>query len=526
MKGENKMATIPSKGDYNTYIGARYVPIIGGMWNQQTEYEPLTIVMYQGSSYTSKTFVPKGTQIDNTTYWVRTANYDEQVEFYRTEVIQFKKDIDTSEAEYIANVHKAQEEYENKITNQQNKYEESISNRITTEVPPSVSKWLSENVTNPTNPVIDKTLTIEGAAADAKSVGDNIPHYINTITGTNYGDILPDANTAWTNGFYLFNVNTTPSNIPANLPWTKWNCGKIGVLEIHSDDTGNFALQTLTGSNGKVYQRGGFKPTNTWWDWEAIYKSNTKTLIVGDNYTTIQEAINNANEFDTIYIPDGEYNEHVICDKFVYIVGQSRNKTILKYSDADYMKPALWIARGHVSNMTIMAVPDSNPTSKTAYACHIDSRTAQENNSVYFENCIFTSESTSSATIGIGLRNNFELTFNNCSFIGKNKSAFYCHDSYTEGATNMVLNVNSCEFLTEGNDITIKMQTQEIKGNYATCKWTRNFVKNSYNNNLLFKMSIWEPTADNTLPKDNWQGSTDWHNSPLSCMNNIDELNS
>ena len=121
------MPNTPLKGDYNTYIGARYVPIIGGMWNQQTEYEPLTIVMYQGSSFTSKTFVPKGTQIDNTTYWVRTANYDEQVEFYRSEVQQFKKDIDASEAEYIATVKKAQSEYEASITKQQNEYEASIT---------------------------------------------------------------------------------------------------------------------------------------------------------------------------------------------------------------------------------------------------------------------------------------------------------------------------------------------------------------------------------------------------------------
>ena len=121
------MPNTPLKGDYNTYIGARYVPIIGGMWNQQTEYEPLTIVMYQGSSFTSKTFVPKGTQIDNTTYWVRTANYDEQVEFYRSEVQQFKKDIDASEAEYIATVQKAQSEYEASITKRQNEYEASIT---------------------------------------------------------------------------------------------------------------------------------------------------------------------------------------------------------------------------------------------------------------------------------------------------------------------------------------------------------------------------------------------------------------
>lgn len=120
---------IPIKGDYNTYIGARYIPLIGGMWDKTLKYEPLTIVMYQGSSYTSKTYVPANTDITNTDYWVRTANYDEQVEFYRSEVQQFKKDIDASEAKYIATVQKAQKEFTTTITNQQNNFETSINKR-------------------------------------------------------------------------------------------------------------------------------------------------------------------------------------------------------------------------------------------------------------------------------------------------------------------------------------------------------------------------------------------------------------
>ena len=61
------------------YIGARYVPIMGGAWDNTREYEPLTVVQYEGDSYTSKMYVPVGIAITNTTYWVKTADYSQQL---------------------------------------------------------------------------------------------------------------------------------------------------------------------------------------------------------------------------------------------------------------------------------------------------------------------------------------------------------------------------------------------------------------------------------------------------------------
>lgn len=74
---------------YNEYIGARYVPVFDGDWDNTKEYEPLMIVSYQGNSYTSKTFVPKNADINNTTYWALTGNYNAQVEAYRQEVVTY-----------------------------------------------------------------------------------------------------------------------------------------------------------------------------------------------------------------------------------------------------------------------------------------------------------------------------------------------------------------------------------------------------------------------------------------------------
>lgn len=69
----------------HTYIGARYVPILGRRgesstaWDDSAPYEPLTIVTYQGDSYTSRQYVPAGVAITNTDFWAQTGSFDAQV---------------------------------------------------------------------------------------------------------------------------------------------------------------------------------------------------------------------------------------------------------------------------------------------------------------------------------------------------------------------------------------------------------------------------------------------------------------
>lgn len=78
---------------YNTYIGARYVPLVDGQWDNSKQYEPLTIVLYQGASYTSKTYVPVGVDILNETYWALTGDYNAQVQSIQEQVNKNTSDI-------------------------------------------------------------------------------------------------------------------------------------------------------------------------------------------------------------------------------------------------------------------------------------------------------------------------------------------------------------------------------------------------------------------------------------------------
>lgn len=77
---------------HTQYIGQRYVPIFGRKgensieWDNTKPYEPLTVVLHAGNSYTSRQFVPAGADVNDETYWASTGNYNAQIEQYRQDV--------------------------------------------------------------------------------------------------------------------------------------------------------------------------------------------------------------------------------------------------------------------------------------------------------------------------------------------------------------------------------------------------------------------------------------------------------
>ena len=90
--------TPPAATDYSgvrEYVGARYVPVFANPaeWTDTRGYEPLTIVLHEGNSYTSTQYVPVGADIDNTKYWQQTGNWNAQIEAYRKDVLAYHNDV-------------------------------------------------------------------------------------------------------------------------------------------------------------------------------------------------------------------------------------------------------------------------------------------------------------------------------------------------------------------------------------------------------------------------------------------------
>jgi nitrous oxidase accessory protein len=57
--------------------------------------------------------------------------------------------------------------------------------------------------------------------------------------------------------------------------------------------------------------------------------TNTKVIVVPDDYSTIQSAINNAGEGDTVYVKKGTYIENPVVNKSISLIGENRDVTVI-----------------------------------------------------------------------------------------------------------------------------------------------------------------------------------------------------
>lgn len=101
--------TTPPATDYSgvrEYVGARYVPVFANPaeWDNTRGYEPLTIVLHKGNSFTSAQYVPTGIDISNTEYWLETGNWNAQIEAYREEVRRYDGRITQNANDIKANM--------------------------------------------------------------------------------------------------------------------------------------------------------------------------------------------------------------------------------------------------------------------------------------------------------------------------------------------------------------------------------------------------------------------------------------
>ena len=58
-------------------------------------------------------------------------------------------------------------------------------------------------------------------------------------------------------------------------------------------------------------------------------KTEPRTIIVPDDYPTIQEAINMANDGDAVFVRTGIYPENIVLNKSVRLIGEDKNNTII-----------------------------------------------------------------------------------------------------------------------------------------------------------------------------------------------------
>lgn len=148
----------------NRYIGARYVPMFIGVWDNTREYEPLSIVSYLGDSYTSKGYVPIGIDITNTTYWAKTGDFNQQLANLESVIEQIRTSLEAEIASITSDV-------------------EALDTRVTTlegkvETMDGTVEQLSGDVTRLGNSVGSAFSAIENHQRDIIDLRNNLGDYM------------------------------------------------------------------------------------------------------------------------------------------------------------------------------------------------------------------------------------------------------------------------------------------------------------------------------------------------------------
>ena len=168
-----------------------------------------------------------------------------------------------------------------------------------------------------------------------------------------------------------------------------------------------------------------------------INQYNGQTLFVGgsgpENYTKIQDAINDASNGDTIYVYEKIYYENLYVNKSINIIGQNRNNTIVDGSHADSHSILLVTDNTNVNNFTFLN--DGGSHGEVVFCvlcdnCYISSCTIQTSeddalriegasNNTFF-NCSIFSTTEFGGDDAIKLLSSFQNIFINCE-IGKGR---------------------------------------------------------------------------------------------------------
>ena len=61
-----------------------------------------------------------------------------------------------------------------------------------------------------------------------------------------------------------------------------------------------------------------------------IAKAESRTIVVPTDYSSIQEAINAATDGDTVFVKRGTYDETLVLNKTISLIGEDRDTTIIE----------------------------------------------------------------------------------------------------------------------------------------------------------------------------------------------------
>lgn len=247
---------------------------------------------------------------------------------------------------------------------------------------------------------------------DSTSIWANIVTYYNKNNALNNYDDLFDTSKINSDAYVIFDIDKLKKKYPS----------AVGLFV--NEPTSIWKLTNLVVESKKKLK------------WLLINGAVPAIIVDKDgngDYTSIQDAVDNAKDCDTIYIKDGTYTETVIIDKYIHLVGQSKHGTILQQNVGDYANCPILTTQGSICNMTIKSIapPDVSGLTDYAYAIHLDKNFSEIHGKCEIYNCIIESEVNDAIGAGTNLNQVFDLHDNfihvSSNPVKSGSCGFKCH---------------------------------------------------------------------------------------------------
>ena len=205
----------------------------------------------------------------------------------------------------------------------------------------------------------------------------------------------------------------------------------------------------------------------------GVVQAESKTIVVPDDYSNIQEAVDQASQGDTVFVRNGfYYNQTVTIDKALSLIGEDKTKTRII---GDWSLNGTVVLVRHdgvvVQNITLNSVDGAGVSGRGVHLLNV-------------RNCVVSNCNSVNSGIGVWLYGSSENTIEDNYIVGENTNHFNYGIKLQYSHLNSILWNNVTDYV-NGFGIVLDSSTgNNLTGNLILNNYHGIWLNSANNNNL------------------------------------------
>jgi len=177
--------------------------------------------------------------------------------------------------------------------------------------------------------------------------------------------------------YYIVTTDPDNDNVRYHIDWGDNNSTITELYQSEEEIIVSHTWTTESNYNITVKAIDQFYSESDWSTLEVSMPKNketslSNTIVVPDDYPTIQEAIDNADFGDTVFVRSGTYSERLYISKSINLIGEDKNNTIIDGSGYDNAIRVDYTPNHEISGFTIKNIGYNNISNQEKISSRIE----------------------------------------------------------------------------------------------------------------------------------------------------------